>query len=75
MGDLIFEVSEGELEIVREMVVGGEDLLRIVEPGDYFGEIGVLCHLPRSATVGARTNATVVGYTAHALRERLGPAV
>jgi putative ABC transport system ATP-binding protein len=72
MGDLIYEVSEGELEIVREMVGGGEDLLKIVEPGDYFGEIGVLCHLPRSATVRARTHATVVGYTAHAFRERLG---
>jgi putative ABC transport system ATP-binding protein len=72
MGDLIYEVSEGELEIVREMVGGGEDLLKIVEPGDYFGEIGVLCHLPRSATVRARTDATVVGYTAHAFRERLG---
>jgi len=72
MGDLIYEVAEGELEIVRELVGSGEDLLKIVEAGDYFGEIGVLCHLPRSATVRARTAATVVGYTAHAFRERLG---
>jgi putative ABC transport system ATP-binding protein len=41
-------------------------------PGDYFGEIGVLFHLPRSATVRARTDATVVGYTVQAFRERLG---
>lgn len=41
-------------------------------PGDYFGEIGVLFHMPRSATVRARTDATAVGYTAQAFRERLG---
>ena len=40
--------------------------------GDYFGEIGPLFHLPRNATVRARTDATVIGYTVQAFRERLG---
>jgi putative ABC transport system ATP-binding protein len=34
--------------------------------------MGVLFHMPRSATVRARTDATAVGYTAQAFRERLG---
>ena len=72
MGDLIYVVSEGELEIVRELADGGEELVKVVGRGDYFGEMGVLFHMPRSATVRARTDATVVGYTAHGLRERLG---
>jgi putative ABC transport system ATP-binding protein len=72
MGDLIYLVSEGELEIVRELADGGEELVKIARPGDYFGEIGVLFHMPRSATVRARTDATVIGYTAQAFRERLG---
>jgi putative ABC transport system ATP-binding protein len=72
MGDLIYVVSDGELEIVRELAGGGEELLKVVEAGDYFGEIGVLFHLPRSATVRARTAATVIGYTVMAFRERLG---
>jgi putative ABC transport system ATP-binding protein len=72
MGDLIYVVSEGELDIVRELADGGEELVKIAEPGDYFGEMGVLFHIPRSATVRARTDATVVGYTAQAFRERLG---
>ncbi|WP_319453479.1 MULTISPECIES: ATP-binding cassette domain-containing protein [unclassified Mycobacterium] len=72
MGDLIYVVSEGELEIVRELAGGGEEFLKLVTPGDYFGEIGPLFHLPRSATVRARTEATVIGYTVQEFRERLG---
>ncbi len=72
MGDLIYVVSEGEFEIIRELADGGEELVKVAGPGDYFGEIGVLFHMPRSATVRARTDATAVGYTAQAFRERLG---
>ena len=72
MGNLIYVVSKGEFEIVRELAEGGEELVKVAGPGDYFGEIGVLFNLPRSATVRARTDATAVGYTAHAFRERLG---
>ncbi|KZS71952.1 glutamine ABC transporter ATP-binding protein [Mycobacterium kansasii] len=72
MGDQIYVVSQGEFEIVHELADGGEELVKIAGPGDYFGEMGVLFHLPRSATVRARTDATAVGYTALAFRERLG---
>ena len=72
MGNMIYEVSEGELEIVHELAGGGEELVKVGPPGDYFGELGVLFHLPRSATVRARTEATVVGSTAQAFRERRG---
>jgi putative ABC transport system ATP-binding protein len=72
MGDLIYIVSEGEFDIVRELADGGEELVKVAGPGDYFGEMGVLFHMPRSATVRARTDAAAVGYTAQAFRERLG---
>jgi putative ABC transport system ATP-binding protein len=72
MGDLIYVVSEGEVEIVRELAGGGEELLKVATAGDYFGEIGPLFHMPRSATVRGRTDATVIGYTVAAFRERLG---
>jgi putative ABC transport system ATP-binding protein len=74
MGDLIYVVSEGEFDIVRELADGGEELVKVAGPGDYFGEMGVLFHMPRSATVRARTDATAIGYTAQAFRERLGVA-
>jgi putative ABC transport system ATP-binding protein len=72
MGELIYVVSEGEFELVHELADGGEELIKVASRGDYFGEMGVLFHMPRSATARARTDATVVGYTAQAFRERLG---
>ncbi len=73
IGDLIYVVTDGELEIVRELAGGGEELLKVATAGDYFGEIGPLFGLPRSATVRARTEAIVIGYTVQAFRQRLGP--
>jgi putative ABC transport system ATP-binding protein len=72
MGELIYVVSEGEFEIVRELADGGEELIKVARAGDYFGEMGVLFHLPRSATVRARTDASAVGYTAQGFRDQLG---
>lgn len=74
MGDLIYIVDRGEIEMMRELSGGAEELLKLATEGDYFGEIGPLFHLPRSATAKARTEATVVGYTVRAFRERLGMA-
>jgi len=71
-GDLIYVITEGEVEIVRELPGGGEELLKVAVAGDYLGEIGPLFHMPRAATVRARTDATVVGYTVAAFRRRLG---
>ncbi|MET1002575.1 MAG: ATP-binding cassette domain-containing protein [Acidimicrobiia bacterium] len=72
-GDLIYVVASGELEILRELAAGGTELLAVSKTGDYFGEIGPLFGLPRSATVRARGPAEVIGYTVQAFRERLGP--
>jgi putative ABC transport system ATP-binding protein len=72
MGELIYVVTKGEFELVHELADGGEELFKVVGPGDYFGEIGVLFHMPRSATARARTDAAAEGFTAPAFRERLG---
>jgi putative ABC transport system ATP-binding protein len=73
MGDLIYVVADGRFEITREMPDGETLLLHIAGPGDYFGEIGPLFGLPRTATVRALTAGTVVGYTVKEFRARLGP--
>jgi putative ABC transport system ATP-binding protein len=72
MGDCIYIVSEGEIELVRELASGGEGLLKTATPGDCFGEMGPVFGLPRSATARARVASTVIGYTVQQFRERLG---
>ena len=72
MGDSIFVVAAGEIEMVRELASGGEVVIKVAGPGDYFGEMGPLFALPRSVTARARTDATVIGYTVQGFRELLG---
>ncbi|MBV8179145.1 MAG: cyclic nucleotide-binding domain-containing protein, partial [Mycobacterium sp.] len=60
--------------LVRQLTGGGEEVLRVLKAGDYFGEIGPLFGLPRSATARARTDAVVVGYSIPAFRERIPAA-
>jgi putative ABC transport system ATP-binding protein len=72
MGDLIYIVSKGAVDLVRELETGQEELLKTAQPGDYFGEMGPLFALPRSATARAAADATVIGYTVQAFRGMLG---
>jgi len=72
MGDCIYVVSEGEVELVRELASGGEELLKTATAGDYFGEMGPVFGLPRSAMARARVASAVIGYTVQQFRERLG---
>jgi putative ABC transport system ATP-binding protein len=74
LADLIYTVSEGELEVVRRTQGGGQEVLRIAKAGDYFGEVGPLFGLPRTATVRARTDAAVIGHSVPAFRQLLGDA-
>ncbi|MEY2399423.1 MAG: family transcriptional regulator, cyclic receptor protein [Actinomycetota bacterium] len=50
VADACYVVIEGEADIN----IGGDDVARAV-PGQPIGEMGLLDHLPRSATVTART--------------------
>jgi hypothetical protein len=61
--DFVYVVDEGEIALVRERPDGSEDGVRLVRPGEYFGELGPLLCLPRSAAARAATAAVVTGYT------------
>jgi putative ABC transport system ATP-binding protein len=72
MGDSIYVVSDGEVELVRELPDGAEELATTAGPGEYFGEMGPLFALPRSATARARTDTVIVSYTVQGFRELMG---
>jgi len=72
MGDSIYVVKEGQIELVRELASGAEEVATTAGPGEYFGEMGPLFALPRSATARARTDAVVVSYTVQGFRELMG---
>jgi putative ABC transport system ATP-binding protein len=71
-GNRIFMVDQGEIELVRIHPDGSEVVLRTAKVGDYFGEMGALFTLPRSATARARRESEVTGYTVRHFRDLVG---
>jgi len=69
--DRIYVVERGQVDVVRD-TPDGEVLLATLGPGEHLGEMGPLFGLPRSATVRARTDAALTGYTASAFRDLVG---
>jgi putative ABC transport system ATP-binding protein len=73
--DLVDTVEEGEVEIVGQRTDGGAELLALLGPGRYFGELGPLSGLQRSATARAVGRAVVIGYLPSDFRELVGSGV
>jgi putative ABC transport system ATP-binding protein len=71
-GELIYVVERGDVEILRVHDNGSTELLGRRGPGTYFGEMGPLCGLPRSATTRARAPTVVTGYSVRSFREHFG---
>ena len=55
VGDELFFLGRGEVQILLEDEDGSERLLNTLHEGEYFGEISFLRRIPRTATVRART--------------------
>lgn len=62
-GDLVYLIDDGEVEIVRICANGTEELVTVLGPGRYFGELGPMFGIPRSATAKAATVANVRAMT------------
>jgi putative ABC transport system ATP-binding protein len=71
-GDLVYTIQDGEIEIVRQRADGTEELVALLGPGRYFGELGPLFGLRRSATARAVGHAVVTGYTPRDFRDMVG---
>jgi putative ABC transport system ATP-binding protein len=66
--DLVYVVQSGEVEIYRTKETGDEERLTVVDAGSYFGELGPLLNLPRSASARALTDVTLTGYSSRLFR-------
>jgi putative ABC transport system ATP-binding protein len=70
--DLVYVIEDGQIEVVRQRADGNEELLALLGPGRYFGELGPLFGLQRSATARAVEHAGLTGYTPRDFRELVG---
>jgi ABC-type antimicrobial peptide transport system, ATPase component len=59
---LIYVVEEGEIELFRPLADGGEEVLSRRGPGTWFGEMGPMLGLPRSASARAVAPSRLTGY-------------
>ncbi len=69
-GDAAYIVAEGRCE-VRKRVAGGTTVVKTLGPGDVFGEMAILTAGPRTASVVAVEETTVLVLTSEALEDEL----
>jgi CRP/FNR family cyclic AMP-dependent transcriptional regulator len=68
-GEEMFLVQEGRVALSKEVPGRAEEVLAVMEPGDFFGEMNVFGGLRRSATVRAETDAVLLGLDHRSLRD------
>ena len=66
--DYVYVVRSGAIEVFRERADGSEEPRAEFAAGEYFGELGPLLGLSRSATARAREQTELTGYGPQAFR-------
>jgi putative ABC transport system ATP-binding protein len=69
--ELIYVVKSGEVDVIRVLADGGEELLTQLGPDQYFGELGPFLGFPRSASVRAHTDVVLTAYSPRVFREKV----
>lgn len=67
-GDRLYVIIEGKLKLGQAAPDGRETLLAVLGPGEMFGELSLFDPGPRTATVAALTDTTLMGLGHSALR-------
>ena len=70
-GDVAYVVESGQVELIRRLPDGREEVVLDAGPGTWFGELAPLFGLPRSATARATTATVVTSCTPQDLRNRV----
>jgi Na+/melibiose symporter-like transporter len=69
--EALYVLADGEVEVTARGEAGEEQAIRTMSAPCYFGEIGVLEHIPRTATVTALTDAKLLRIEGTALVDAL----
>ena len=59
-GDFVYSIIDGRVEVIREAPDGEAKVINRLGPGEYFGEMALIRHAPRTATVRAVTAVNAV---------------
>lgn len=71
VGDSIFLIGSGAVQVTLRGTGGPVTLLAVLQAGDIFGEMAVLEHTPRSATVFAKEGCVLLEITGERIRALL----
>ena len=66
--DYVYRVTQGTVDVVQVLADGTEQHLRQLGNGQYFGELGLLLGFPRSASVRAHSDVTLMRYGIRSFR-------
>ncbi len=69
--DLVYVIKSGNVEVMRVLADGGEELLTTLGPDQYFGELGPFLGFPRSASVRATSDVVLTAYSPRVFREKV----
>jgi MFS family permease len=67
--DYFYVIAEGDVEVTQRTAEGEERVLRKMGSGEFFGEIGLLSGVPRTATVTAITDGKLIALDGKAFLE------
>lgn len=71
LGDKFYFIEQGVAEVHKDSVPGG--FVRLLNKGDYFGELALLNDAPRAATIIAKTKVKVASLGKDGFQRLLGP--
>lgn len=74
LGDSLFAITQGRVKVFIGDDDGREIILKILGPGNFFGELALIDKQPRSASVAALENTTLTVLSHHAFQECLSRA-
>jgi putative ABC transport system ATP-binding protein len=69
--NLVYVIKSGNVDVIRVLADGGEELLTTLGPDQYFGELGPFLGFPRSASVRATSDVVLTAYSPRVFREKV----